>query len=91
MKSTELNENVALDEFTNALDKEDNTALAEAMVKKYQDIENNILAKFEELKDEHDTKVLASRGIRQLTNAEIDFYKNLFKNDIGMSPVQDSQ
>ena len=91
MKSTELNENVVLDEFTNALDKEDNTALAEAMVKKYQEIENNVLAKFEELKDEHDSKVLASRGIRQLTNAEVDFYKNMFRNDIGMSPVQGGQ
>lgn len=91
MKSTELNENKTLDEFTNALDAEDNSALAQAMVNKYQDIEKNILAKFEELKDEHDAKVLASRGIRQLTNAEIDFYKNLFRNDIGMSPTQGGQ
>ena len=91
MKSTELNENVVLDEFTNALDNEDNKALAEAMVKKYQDIEKNILAKFEELKDEHDAKVLASRGIRQLTNAEVDFYNKMFRNDIGMSPTQGGQ
>lgn len=88
MKSTELTENKTLDEFTDALDKEDNKALAEAMVKKYKDIEQNILNKFEELKDEHDVKVLASRGIRQLTNAETEFYNKLFKNDIGMSPTQ---
>lgn len=87
MKSTELNENKTLDEFTNALDKEDNKALAEAMVKKYQDIEARILDKFEELKDEHDVKVLSARGIRQLTNAEIDFYNKMFRNDIGMSPA----
>lgn len=88
MKSTELAENKALDDFKNALDMEDNAKLAEAMMNKYKDIEKNILDKFEELKDEHDSKVLASRGIRQLTNAETEFYNKLFKNDIGMSPTQ---
>lgn len=90
MKSTELTENKVLDDFRNALDSEDNAKLAEAMVKKYEDIEKNILTKFEELKDEHDVKVLASRGIRQLTNAETDFYNKLgaiYRNDIGMSPT----
>lgn len=90
MKSIELAENKVLDEFTDALDKEDNKALAQAMVNKYQEIEANILNKFEELKDEHDVKVLASRGIRQLTNAETDFYnklKGIYRNDIGMSPT----
>lgn len=91
MKSTELNENKTLDEFTNALNNEDNKALAEAMVNKYQEIEAKILNKFEELKDEHDVKVLASRGIRQLTNAEIEFYNKIFRNDIGMSPTQGGQ
>ena len=88
MKSTELAENKTLDEFKNALDMEDNAKLAEAMMNKYKDIEKNILDKFEELKDEHDSKVLASRGIRQLTNAETEFYNKMFKNDIGMSPTQ---
>lgn len=87
MKSTELAEDKVLNDFKNALDNEDNKALAEAMVEKYKDIEQNILNKFEELKDEHDVKVLASRGIRQLTNAETEFYNKLFKNDIGMSPT----
>lgn len=91
MKSTELNENKVLDEFTDALDKEDNKALAEAMVKKYEDIEAEILKKFEELKDEHDEKILASRGIRQLTNEEKEFYNKIFRNDIGMSPTQGGQ
>lgn len=87
MKSTELAEDKVLNDFKDALDNEDNKALAEAMVEKYKDIEQNILNKFEELKDEHDVKVLASRGIRQLTNAETEFYNKLFKNDIGMSPT----
>ena len=91
MKSTELNENKALDEITDALDKEDNKALAEAMVKQMENIEAKVLNKFEELKDEHDEKVLASRGVRQLTNEEINFYKAVFRNDIGMSPTQGGQ
>lgn len=87
MKSNELAENKALDDFKNALDEEDNTKLAKAMLDKYQEIEANILKKFDELKDEHDANVLASRGIRQLTNAETEFYNKLFRNDIGMSPT----
>ena len=71
MKSTELAENKTLDEFKNSLDMEDNAKLAEAMMNKYKDIEKNILDKFEELKDEHDSKVLASRGIRQLNSTTI--------------------
>lgn len=91
MKSTELNKDEVLDEITNAIDNEDNKALAEAMVNRMKDIEAKVLNKFEELKDEHDEKVLASRGIRQLTNDEIKFYENVFRNDIGMSPTQGGQ
>lgn len=87
MKSNELADNKNLDEFKDALDSEDNTKLAEAMLNKYKDIEANILQKFEELKDEQDANVLASRGIRQLTNDEKTFYNKLFRNDIGMSPT----
>lgn len=87
MKSNELAENKVLDEFKDALDSEDNTKLAEAMMNKYKDIEANILQKFEELKDEQDVNILASRGIRQLTNDEKAFYNKMFRNDIGMSPT----
>lgn len=91
MKSTELNKDEVLEEITNAIDNEDNKALAEAMVNRMKDIEAKVLNKFEELKDEHDEKVLASRGIRQLTNEEIKFYENVFRNDIGLSPTQGGQ
>lgn len=91
MKSAELNKDEVLDEITDALDNEDNKALAEAMVNRMKNIEAKVLEKFEELKDEHDEKVLASRGIRQLTNEEENFYKNVFRNDIGMSPTQGGQ
>ena len=91
MKSPELNENKVLDEFKDALDQEDNTALASVLAKQAKSIEDKILNKFEELKDEHDAKVLAQRGIRQLTNEEEKFYNTLFRDDIGMSPTQGGQ
>lgn len=91
MKSPELNENKVLDEFKDALDQEDNAALASVLAKQAKSIEDKILNKFEELKDEHDAKVLAQRGIRQLTNEEEKFYNTLFRDDIGMSPTQGGQ
>lgn len=75
MKSTEL-QNVE-NGFEDALNAEDNKKLAEAMENRFKAIKDDIMTKFEELKDEHDVKVLANRGIRQLTNAEIEFYNNL--------------
>ena len=91
MKSNELNTNPNVELFQNALDTEDNKALAEAMEKRFNNIEETILAKYEELKDEHDVNVLASRGVRQLTNEEVKFYNNLFRADIGMSPTVGGQ
>lgn len=87
MKSNELNENTNVKDFQDALDKEDNKALAETFENRFKKVEETILAKYEELKDEHDAKVLASRGVRQLTNEEEKFYNSIFKNDIGMSPT----
>lgn len=88
MKSNELNDNVNVNEFQDALDAQNNEALAKAMEKRYHDIEDKVLAKYEELKDEHDAQVLASRGVRQLTNEEIKFYDSIFTDDIGLSPTQ---
>lgn len=89
MKSSELkNQEETIKLFEDALEGEDNKALAKAMVDKFNGIEDAILEKFNELKDEHDATVLASRGIRQLTDAEIKFYQDLFSNEIGMSPTQ---
>lgn len=73
MKSNELNQEMG---FEDALNSEDNKKLAEAMEARFNTIKDDIMSKFEELKDEHDAKVLANRGIRQLTNAELDFYNN---------------
>lgn len=80
MKSTELNQQNT-ERFKNALESGDNSLLAQAMENRMQDIENNILNKFEELKDETDEKVLNARGIFSLTDEEKKFYDRLFKNE----------
>ncbi len=86
MKSNELTNEIQND-FENALNNEDNAELAKLMKAKYEQIEKSIVAKFEELKDEHDAKVLAARGIRTLTNEEEKFYNKIFSNEVGMSPT----
>ena len=87
MKSDELTNEIQ-NGFENALNNEDNAELAKLMKAKYDQIEKNILNKFEELKDEHDEKVLASRGVRTLTNEEKKFYNTLFSNEVGLSPTK---
>lgn len=77
MKSNELGQ--VKDGIKDALDAEDNEALAKAFKDQFDGIKNDIMAKFEELKDEHDVNVLASRGVRQLTNEETKFYESLTK------------
>lgn len=88
MKSDELKTNEA-NEFKDALDNEDNAALANAMQSKFAAIKDEIMTKFDELKDEHDANVLASRGIRQLTNEEEKFYNTLkdFTNAVSGTSV----
>ena len=85
MKSTELG-NAVQNEFEAALNNEDNAELAKLMASKYNEIAKSIEAKFEELKDEHDAKVLASRGIRTLTSDEEKFYNRIFSNEVGNNP-----
>lgn len=86
MKSTDLNNNTVL-EIQNALENEDNKALANALDARMKSIEDKILAKYDELADEHDEKVLASRGVYQLTNEEKAFYDKIFSNAGADSPT----
>lgn len=88
MKSNELNGNNSVDVFKNALDADDNVALASAMNDKFEEIKNYVLGLHEELKDETDEKILASRGIFRPTNEEKKFLDRLFKNDVGTNPTQ---
>lgn len=75
-----------LDEMSikNALDNNDSEAMANAIDNR---IKNEILELHEELKNEHDSKVLASRGIYSLTNQEKEFYKDLFSNEASSPAV----
>lgn len=83
MKSNELTDNKSVVNFEDALNAEDNKELAKAFEARFKAVEDLVKGRFEELKDEHDARVLASRGIRELTNEEIKFY-----NDIGNNPTQ---
>lgn len=85
MKSNELNEKD--NAFKDALDEQDNAKLAKAFEDRFKTVEANILQKFEELKDEQDENVLASRGVRRLTNAEKEFYKSI-KDQVGNNPTK---
>lgn len=88
MKSNELNGNTGVDVIKNALDSEDNNALAVALNSRFEEVKNSVLSLYEELKDETDEKILASRGIYRPTTEEKTFLDRLFKNDIGTNPTQ---
>lgn len=91
MKSQELNRNLNEDEvkaIKDAIDNEDSEALARLQLENFKKIENKVTTLFNELKEETDEKVLASRGVYQLTTEEKAFYDKLFKNAVGMSPTE---
>lgn len=91
MKSPELNKNINEEEvklYKDAIENEDSEALARLQLANFKKIEDKVTKLFNELKDETDEKVLASRGIYQLTNEEKTFYDKLFKNAVGMSPTE---
>ena len=86
MKSTELNEPTVT--FEDALLEDDPKILAKAMDQRFIQIEDKVLKKYEELKDEQDQEILRARGVYQLTNEEKAFYDKLFKNAVGNNPTQ---
>lgn len=49
------------------------------IVELVENAEKKVLSLYEELKDETDVKVLANRGVYQLTKNETEFYNNLVK------------
>lgn len=80
-KSNELIKDNSVQMFENALESEDNKALAQAIADKFGEIKDELINKYEELKDVQDANILASRGVYQLTDEEKRFYDSLFKND----------
>lgn len=87
MKSSQLNNQETLNQFTSAIENEDSTALAQLQMQQFENIKNHVTTLFEELKDENDEKILASRGVYRLTNDEKSFYDKMF-NAVGMSPTE---
>lgn len=85
MKSAELNNNTTIN-FEDAIESNDPKMFAKAMEQRMQSIEDNLKKKYDELKDERDEQILASRGIYPLTDEEKRFYDQLFKNEIGNNP-----
>ncbi len=53
-----------------------------------QEIENNIKAEYETIKEETDSKILASRGYRQLTSKERIFYEKWIESAKSSNPKQ---
>lgn len=64
-------------DFMAAIDKGDETALAESVAKLSQDIQEALLEEAENTRQ--DATVLASRGVRVLTSAETQYYQALAK------------
>lgn len=73
--SIENLDNNMLDEL--GLDQDEKTRLDALLCKFEQKARNVVMEEYEELKNEHDRTVLASRGIRQLTAEERTFYDKL--------------
>lgn len=88
MKSNELKVNDDAKVFEDALEAEDNKALAIALNAKFNEVKDYVLNLHEELKDETDEKILASRGVYRPTTEEKAFLDRIFKNDIGTNPTQ---
>lgn len=59
-----------------------------AFMEMITNIENNIRADFEEVGQERDTTVLASRGVRQLTGDEKSYYNSLIEACKSANPQQ---
>lgn len=88
MKSNELKVNDDAKVFEDALEAEDNKALAVALNAKFNEVKDYVLNLHEELKDETDEKILASRGVYRPTTEEKAFLDRIFKNEVGNNPTQ---
>jgi len=80
MKSMDLTDQTLLDlrqKLQNAMSGGDQDAYMEALEANCQHYGNQVLAEYEELRDETDVAILASRGVRQLTSVEQQYYRKL--------------
>lgn len=80
MKSMDLNDQTLLDlrqKLQDAMSGGDQDAYMEALEAICQHYGNQVMAEYEELRNETDVTILASRGVRQLTSAEQHYYSKL--------------
>ena len=78
MKNKDLlkQENAALmASLSQALKDDDQDAMAEAFTKFAEGVQERIMEEYGDLQQSRDTAILASRGIRQLTSEEKNFYQ----------------
>ena len=79
MLSNDLRNNPGLEEIRqsmqSALAANDSEKFSEAMTQLVTHMQGETLRQFEELREEQDAAVLQSRGVRQLTAQERDFYQ----------------
>ncbi len=74
--------------LSQALQNDDQEAMAEAFTQFAAGVQERIMEEYGELQQSHDTAVLASRGIRQLTTEETKFYQAWIDAAKSMNPQQ---
>ncbi len=71
--------NATTKELSQHIQNGDTEKFSQKIVDMVKNAENHMLSLYNELKDETDVRVLASRGVYQLTKDETEFYNNLVK------------
>lgn len=80
--------NEILQKMTDAMHNQDETAYREAIEELAQDIESSLLNQYEETLASHDSQILASRGVRQLTSKETKYFEKVIEAMRSNDPKQ---
>lgn len=74
--------------LSEALKNDDEDAMAAAFTQFAEGVQDRIMAEFKDLQQSQDATILASRGIRQLTSAEKEFYQAWIDSAKSPNPKQ---
>ena len=74
--------------ITEAAKNDDNEAFAKAFTEFSESLQNEILADAREIAEQNDVNILASRGVRQLTNEENTYYQKVIEAMRSSNPQQ---
>lgn len=91
MKNRDLlkQENIELmQRLSQALNEDDQDAMAEAFTQFASGIEERIMQEYGDLRESKDATILASRGVRQLTSEEKEFYQSWIDASKSANPKQ---